>query len=303
MASSIISQEFWPTKGGVKLFVFRKFKDTPDNKPVLILIHGSSLCALPSYDARVPGRESEYSMMDICAERGYDVWTIDHEGYGRSDRTSANSNVAMAVGDIGAMLPILQRETGQSKYHFYGQSSGGLRAGAFAQAHPEHVDRLVLDAFVWTGEGSVTLKKRAEGLAEYRASNMRKLVRSNLVGIFNRDMPGTAEQAVAETVADAQLSYGDAVPSGTFIDMCSILPVVDPLKLTGPVLLMRGAHDGIATMEDLTAFFIKLPNDDKHMTIMPGSAHIAHLGLNKHRFYHSLFNFLEMPARRDHADH
>jgi hypothetical protein len=105
MASSIISQEYWPTKGDVKLFVYRKFKDTPKNKPVLVLIHGSSLCALPSYDVRVPGRESEYSMMDICAERGYDVWTIDHEGYGRSDRTSANSNVAMAVGDIGAMLP------------------------------------------------------------------------------------------------------------------------------------------------------------------------------------------------------
>ena len=303
MSAEIISQEYWPTKGGVKLFVFRKFKGAPEGKPVLILLHGSSLCALPSYDLRVPGRGSEYSMMDICAERGYDVWTMDHEGYGRSDRTSANSNIAMAVDDIGAMLPIVQKETGRSRYHFYGQSSGGLRAVAFAQAHPECVDRLVLDAFVWTGEGSATLKKRAEGLADYRRSNMRKLERSNLVGIFHRDMAGTAEQTVAETVADSQLSYGDAVPSGTFIDMCSILPVVDPLRLPGPVMLMRGAHDGIATMEDLTNFFIKLPNDDKQMTILPGSAHIAHLGMNKHRFYHSLFGFLEMPARRDSAPH
>ena len=82
MASKITSQEHLAMKGEVKLFVFRKFKDTPTGKPVLVLVHGSSLCALPSYDLRVPGRESEYSMMDICAERGYDVWTIDHRAMG-----------------------------------------------------------------------------------------------------------------------------------------------------------------------------------------------------------------------------
>jgi hypothetical protein len=39
---------------------------------------------------------------------------------------------------------------------------------------------------------------------------MRRLFRANLVGIFERHMPGTSDMAVAETVADAQLSYGDA---------------------------------------------------------------------------------------------
>lgn len=300
---AIVREEYWPKKEGVKLFALRKYKDTAKDKPVLVLIHGSSLCALPSYDVRVPGRESEYSMMDICAERGFDVWTLDHAGYGLSDRTSSNSNIAMALEDIDALLPILKEKTGQTKFHFYGQSSGGLRAATFAQARPENVDRLILDAFVWTGEGSPTLAKRREGIAEYRASNMRKLFRANLVGIFERDMPGTSDMAVAETVADAQLSYGDAVPSGTFVDMCSVLPVVDPEKLPGPVMILRGAHDGIATMEDLTAFFRKLPNDDKQIVVMPGTAHIAHLGLNKHRFYHTLFNFLEMPARKDTAAH
>ena len=160
---------------------FGNSRTTPANKPVLVLIHGSSLCALPSYDLRVPGRGSEYSMMDICAERGYDVWTLDHEGYGKSSRTGSNSNIAMAVDDIGALLPILKKETGQTKFHFYGQSSGALRAAKFAQAYPDNIGRLVLDAFVWTGEGSPTLAKRREGLAEYRASNTRKLERKNLI--------------------------------------------------------------------------------------------------------------------------
>lgn len=303
MASRITAQEFWPTKGNVKLFALRKFKDTPKNKPVLVLIHGSSLCALPSYDIRVPGRESEYSMMDIAAERGFDVWTIDHEGYGKSDKTDSNSNIAMAVPDIEALLPILKKETGQDKFHFYGQSSGALRAASFAQAHPENVKRIVLDAFVWTGERSPTLAKRKEGLAEYRASNRRKLEHKNLVGIFHRDAPGTSEDAVAEAVADAQMSYGNSVPSGTFVDMCSVLPVVQPDKLPMPVLIMRGAHDGIATMDDLLKFFAKLPNDDKQFTVMAGAGHITHLGLNKERFYNTFFSFLETPDRKDTAKH
>jgi pimeloyl-ACP methyl ester carboxylesterase len=299
MASMITAQDHWAMKGDVKLFVFRKFKDTPAGKPVLVLIHGSSLCALPSYDLRVPGRESEYSMMDICAERGYDVWTIDHEGYGKSSRTSSNSNIAMAVDDIGALLPILKKETGQTRFNFYGQSSGALRAAKFAQAYPDNIGRLVLDAFVWTGEGSPTLAKRREGLAEYQASNTRKLERKNLILIFNRDLPGSSEEVVAEAVAGAQLSYGDSVPSGTFVDMCSALPVVDPLKLPFPVMIMRGAHDGIAALDDLLKFFAKLPNDDKQFTVMAGAGHITHLGLNKDRFYNTFFSFLETPARKD----
>jgi pimeloyl-ACP methyl ester carboxylesterase len=123
------------------------------------------------------------------------------------------------------------------------------------------------------------------------------------VAIFSRDMPGTSEDAVAQAVADAQLSYGDSVPSGTFVDMCSVLPVVDPVKLPFPVLIMRGAHDGIATMDDLLKFFVKLPNDDKQFTVMAGAGHITHLGLNKDRFYNTFFSFLETPPRKDSAAH
>ena len=81
--------------------------------------------------------------------------------------------------------------------------------------------------------------------------------------------------------------------------MCSALPVVDPLKLPFPIMIMRGAHDGIATLDDLLKFFAKLPNDDKQFTVMAGAGHITHLGLNKDRFYNTFFSFLETPPRKD----
>ena len=45
--------------------------------------------------------------------------------------------------------------------HFYGTSSGAIRAGAYAQAQPEHVDRLVLSAFTYKGSGSPEIARRA----------------------------------------------------------------------------------------------------------------------------------------------
>src|SRR5215211_5035950 len=115
--------------------------------------------------------------MDQCAERGFDVWTMDHEGYGRSTRTTTNSNVACGVEDLAAASRIVERETGQGRIHLYGQSSGALRAAAFAQAQPGRIHRLILDAFVWTGEGSPTLAERRRHIERWRSSNMRKLDR------------------------------------------------------------------------------------------------------------------------------
>ena len=299
MSGTFESSEYWAQKGDAKLRVYRKYQDNPNGKPVLFLVHGSSLSALPGYDLQVPGRGSQYSMMDQCAAHGYDVWTMDHEGYGRSSRTERTSNIAEGVDDLAAAMPIVEQETGQTSFHFYGQSSGSLRAALFAQRQPKWVRRLVLDAFVWTGEGSPTLMKRRERLSEWQASHVRKIDADSMRSIFTRDKPGTSEDIVANAVAEAQLAYGDYIPTGTYLDMCANLPVVDPEQIDAPALIMRGEHDGIATMQDLTAFFSKLPNPDKQITVLPGSAHIAPFGLNAHRFYHIMYSFLDMPERRD----
>jgi pimeloyl-ACP methyl ester carboxylesterase len=297
--NNIKSHEYWARKGDVELYLYRKYADSPDAKPVLLLVHGSSLSALPSYDIQVSGAEPAYSFMDQCAWRGFDVWTLDHEGYGRSTRTGSNSNIAMAVDDLGVAAAVVEKETGRPRFHCYGQSSGALRAALFAQKQPHRVDRLVLDAFVWTGEGSPTLAKRREQLPYLRSHNVRKIDKEMIRSIFTRDKPGTSEPAIANAVAEAQLSYGEMIPTGTYLDMCANLPVVNPGEIGNPVLLMRGEHDGIATMQDLMAFFENLPNGDKEFSVLPGTAHIPHFGVNRHRFYHILFAFLEMPERRD----
>jgi len=299
--SNIQSFEYWTRKGDVKLYLYRKRREPDSDKeplPVLFLVHGSSFCGRSGFDMQPPGRD-DYSLMDEFANRGFDVWTMDHEGYGRSSRTDDNSNIAEGVEDLKAGTAVVEKETDLRRFAFYGQSSGALRAAAFAAACPERASHLVLDAFVWTGEGAPTLIKRREKLDEWRSSNVRKIDVAFFHSIFNRDKPGLSEAFVPDLLAESELAYGDTVPTGTYLDMCAHLPLVDPEDIDCPVQIIRGEHDGIATEEDLLGFFKALPNKDKQFIILPGQAHVAPLGVNRRRFWHVMDSFLTMPVRVD----
>jgi pimeloyl-ACP methyl ester carboxylesterase len=267
-------------------------------RPALFLVHGSSMSGRSTFDLTVPGR-TNYSMMDAFVRLGFDVWTMDHEGYGRSDRTSGNSDIASGVEDLRAAMDVVRRETRRSSAHFFGESSGGIRAAAYAIAAPDAVDRLALSAFTWTGKGSPTLANRAKDVEFYRTHNVRPATRELYRSIFTRDKPGTADPAVGDALADAEAKFGDAVPTGTYLDMVTKLPLIDPEKLHVPVFMARGEYDGISTEEDLIGFFERLANRDKQYVVVPGAAHSLVLGYNRERFWHALNAFLTPPARQD----
>jgi alpha-beta hydrolase superfamily lysophospholipase len=192
-------------------------------------------------------------------------------------------------------MAVIAHETGQTRCHFLGESSGALRAGAFAMAAPQHVDRLVLAALTYTGKGSPTLGKRAEQLEYYRTHNRRPRDRAMIESIFTRDKPGTTDPAVAPALANAELVYGDSVPTGTYLDMTANLPVVDPTKIAAPVCITRGEYDGIATNEDLWDFFRQLPNGDRQFAIIAHAAHALGTSRNRAAFWHTAQAFLSMP--------
>ena len=288
-------KEHWTRKGDVKLFLWRKPAAASTPKGTILFVHGSSMSGRPTFDLQVPGRPYS-SVMEWFAERGFDTWTLDHEGYGSSDKSRPiNCDVANGAEDLDAGSRYIMGEAGVKKLMLYGISSGALRAALFAQRHPERVARLVLDAMVWTGEGSPTLEQRRKRLAEFRARNRRPIDRAFVRSIFDRDHPGTADEATVEAFATAILAYDDSVPTGTYVDMCSKLPLVDPEKINVPTLLMRGQHDGIASIEDLLKFFALLPHPDKQFAVMEGISHASFQQKNYMTVYHILHAFFSEP--------
>ena len=298
--------EFWTAeyvakKGDVSLQMYRKRVGAPragePSKPVLFLVHGSSTGAQASFDLKVPDL-GEYSMMNVFARLGYDVWAMDHEGYGRSSRTAGNSDIASGVLDLKAAMPVVTENTGHTRVHFYGISSGAIRAAAFAQAAPESVDRLVLAAFTYKGENAPTLKERAKRLEYYQTHNTRLRDRAMIESIFTRDgLPSAYDAAVAKAIADIELQYGDQVPTGTYLDMTSKLPLVDPARVLCPVLMLRGDHDGISTNADLLEFYDHLPNGNRQFVILPYIAHSITDSKNRLMAFHTMHAFLTMPPQ------
>jgi alpha-beta hydrolase superfamily lysophospholipase len=109
---------------------------------ILLVRNPESSRSSQSFDLTVPG-QGDNSLRDQFAGYGFDVWTMDFEGYGRSDGTQGNSDIASGVEDLKAAVDVVARETGQARFHFFGESSGALRAGAFAMVRPERVNQMV----------------------------------------------------------------------------------------------------------------------------------------------------------------
>ncbi|HEX6138327.1 MAG TPA: alpha/beta hydrolase [Casimicrobiaceae bacterium] len=295
-ADAVVGVEHWTTKGGVRLFLWEKYVSSPSGKPVVLFVHGSSMASQPTFDLVVPGRPDS-SAMDWFARRGFACWSVDMEGYGRSDKSrDIPCDVANGADDLAAATEYMHRARGIRSVMAYGISSGALRAALFAQRHPDRVARLALDAFVWTGEGAPTLAERRRRLPEFLARNRRPIDRAFVRSIFARDHPDCAEPRVVDAFADAILALDASMPNGTYVDMCLNLPLVDPALITMPTLIMRGQYDRIAAFDDLVEFFRRLPNPDRQFSVMPGISHASFQQKNYLIVYHILHAFFSRPA-------
>jgi len=296
---AMAAEEHWARKGSVDLYLYRKriVADGAAAKPVLFLVHGSTFSSRGSYDLQVPGRPG-YSMMDHFAGLGFDVWTMDHEGYGFSSRTDSPSGIMVGVEDLKAALPVVERVTGRAGVLMFGASSGAIRAAAFAVAEPARVERLVLSAYTHTGEHAPEIDRRRAQAERYRANPRRPISLASIQRIFDRDVPGTSEPGVAEALAACELKFGDTVPSGTYLDMAVNLPLADPARISCPVAMIRAEHDGNASEEELIRFYTALPNKDKQFVMIAGLTHSGGHGVNRHRLWHAVNAFLTVPPAR-----
>ena len=297
--TKITGVEHWATKqteeGEVKLFMWEKYQESPEGKPAVLWVHGSSMASQPTFDLKVPGR-ADSSVMDWFAERGFVCWCVDMEGYGRSSKQrDITCDIANGAADLAAATDAIKAVRGVERFLTYGISSGALRAALFAQNHPDRVSRLALDAFVWTGEGAPTLEQRRKKLPEFMASKRRPIDRAFVRSIFSRDHADCADPATVEAFADAILALDDSMPNGTYIDMCSRLPLVDPLMIRMPTALLRGQFDGIAGFDDLIEFFKRLPHPDKQFSVLNGISHASFQQKNYKMVYQILHAWFTQP--------
>src|SRR5215470_18856907 len=128
-SATIQGIEHWTRKGDVRLFLWQKTAAERGRAcGTVLFVHGSSMASQPTFDLSVPGRPDS-SVMHWFAERGFDCWTVDMEGYGRSDKTrDIYCDIANGADDLEAATAYILSTRGVHKLSAYGISSGALRA-------------------------------------------------------------------------------------------------------------------------------------------------------------------------------
>jgi pimeloyl-ACP methyl ester carboxylesterase len=157
----------------VQLYVRERVKPAtiqrgaPRDDRVVLFVHGAGTPAEVAFD--VP--YADYSWMAYLAAAGFDVFSMDMTGYGRSTRPSLMNEVCnlsaeqqTALGrtpceathgaqlttiasdwdDIDAVVEYLRELRDVPRVHLVGWSLGGPRAGGYASRNPDKVGRLVL---------------------------------------------------------------------------------------------------------------------------------------------------------------
>src|SRR5262245_24360651 len=137
----------------------------PANDKVALFVHGAGTPAEVSFD--VPYQD--YSWMAYLAAAGFDVFSMDTTGYGRSTRPPpmndpcnlakerqagfvaapcapsyphALTTIASDWDDITAVVDYIRSLRRVERVTLFGWSLGGPRAGGYAGEHPDKVQRL-----------------------------------------------------------------------------------------------------------------------------------------------------------------
>jgi len=160
---------------------------------VVLFVHGAGTPAEVAFD--VP--YGDYSWMAYLANAGFDVFSMDMEGYGRSTRPTvmndpcnlsreqqalfvpaliaapcapsfqgSPTNIASDWNDIAAAVDYVRALRHVDRVNLAGWSQGGPRAGGFTAQHPDRVQRLVLlaPAYARTGPDTAPAAPRADAV-------------------------------------------------------------------------------------------------------------------------------------------
>lgn len=243
----------WAEDGKVRRDGFDLCYKTEGSGPPVVLLSGG------------PGFDVDY-MKEVGAflPEGYERVYLEQRGTGRSippALTADTVNVRLWVEDLEALRVALK----QDRLFLVAHSGGGLLAQAYAAAHPDRVDRMIL-----VGPGGPTLE-----FASWFGDNLAARTRpedSALIAYWNEaEKHGVShEKATNERVRAAipayffdrslGLAYAANMPDGSFHARMNELMFGDLAKgydarqglrkLTCPVLIIQGHQDPIG---DLTA--------------------------------------------------
>ena len=269
---------------------------------VVLFVHGAGTPAEVAFD--VPYQD--YSWMAFLARAGFDVFSMDTTGYGRSTRPGPMSDpcnlakdrqapfvtapcaasyphalttIASDWNDIGAAVEYIRGLRHVEKMSMVAWSLGGPRAGGYAGQHPEHVQKLVLLAPAYN-RGAATAppaKLPADGVPmntqsreEFNANWDRQVACADQYDPAAGDAVWSA--MLASDPVGATWGPGVRRAPGTTVWGWNSEVVA---KLQVPTLMVTGAHDKQVPPDRVRELYTDLGSRQKVFVDLACSSHNA----------------------------
>jgi pimeloyl-ACP methyl ester carboxylesterase len=292
-AQEVSGVEHWVEHAGLKLYVWEKYVGSPTGKPVVVLAHGSATAGRESFDLQVPGKPS-YSLMDLLAREGFDVFAPDIRGFGRSTRPDGHMTTQEASADLNAVVDALLKLRGTPQVHLLGWSWGTQYSGMFIMASPEKVAKYV--SYAQMHVNSPDLAKRRPRLEVFRKTPYLSIPEAGWKPRFASMTPAAVtEPEVVEAYAKAAVQVEEKTPTGPQLDMVTLMPMLNPKLMPVPTMLIHGEYDDVADLDGLLPFFQQLPHPYKRYVVIPRAGHMMHLQGGHRLFQHEVASFFKGP--------
>ncbi len=283
---------------------------SPDR--TLLYVHGATYPAETAFDLPVGGA----SMMDLLAERGWDVWLLDVRGYGRSTRPPEMDapagehgpivDTATAARDVGAVVDFIRQRRGVAKLDLMGWSWGTSIMGLYTSTHDDVVNRLVLYAPMWLSHD--TPPADAPPLGAYRS-----VTRADALARWLKGVPEGAREALipagwfdqwadatfaTDPVGAAQSPPVLRAPNGIVADSRAYWmagrPLYQPSAITVPTLIIDAEWDADLPTYQAAGYFAALTHTPYKRWVQLGEGtHTVMLERNRMQFVHEVEGFLE----------
>ena len=272
---------------------------------VAVFVHGAGTPAEVAFD--VPS--GDYSWMAYLANAGFDVFSMDTSGYGRSTRPSAMddpcnlaaeqqalfvpgliaapckpsypnqlTNIGSDWNDIGAVVDYVRALRHVDKVNLLAWSLGGPRAGGFAAQHPDKVLKLVLLAPAYNRAAEPVAPQLPRPGTTFNTQSRSEFIANwdRQVGCQAQYDPGVRDVVWSEMLASDPVgaTWGTGVrraPSTTTWGWNAAAAA----KMMMPVLIFAGIHDKQVPPDRVRPLYDDLGASQKVLVDLACSSHNA----------------------------
>jgi pimeloyl-ACP methyl ester carboxylesterase len=292
-AQEVIGTEHWVEQAGTRIYVWEKYLGSPQAKKVVVLAHGSATAGKESFDLQVPGKPS-YSLMDVLAREGFDVFALDTRGFGRSVRPSGHITTREASDDLNAVVDHILRLRGVEQVSLLAWSWGTQYGGMFVMAHPRKVERYI--SYAQMHLDSPDLSRRRPRVEAFRKEAYISIPEPGWKPRFTSMTPAEVnDPEVVDAYARVAAQIETKSPTGPQLDMSTLMPMIHPRLMPVPTMIIHGQYDDVADLDGLLPFFRQLPHPSKRYVVVPDAGHMMHLQKGHQRFQYEVAAFLKPP--------